>query len=246
MASRRAQDVDARVRGPARETRVLIAQGRGDWRSRLWLPPLPSRMPDPFWDDRYAKPDIYGTAPNEFLAQNATLFPPRGRALDLGAGQGRNALFLASRGLQTLAVDQSEVGLRSARAAARARNLPLETQAADLNDFDSPPESFDVISSIFVHLPGALRRRVHARVAAWLKPGGLFILEAYAPEQLRRDTGGPKDPALLASLETILAELNTPPGPLTIEHQARLSRVVAEGAFHTGEAEVVQVVARKR
>lgn len=187
---------------------------------------LRSVMPDAFWDDRYAKPDIYGAAPNDFLVQQCDRFgigrnnpqsespsPQFLKALDLGAGQGRNALFLAGRGLQTLAVDQSEVGLQAARAAAQSRNLPLQTQAADLNDFDAPPGSFDVITSIFVHLPAALRRRVHTRVRAWLKPRGLIILEAYAPEQLARNTGGPKDPALLAPLETIIAELTAPPTP---------------------------------
>ena len=83
---------------------------------------------------------------------------------------------------------------------------------------------------------------VHKNVAAWLKPGGVYLLEAYAPDQIQRNTGGPKDPSLLASLETILAEL----AGLKIEHQAALVRNITEGRFHTGEASVVQVMARRR
>ena len=199
-------------------------------------------MSSTFWDQRYAGEElVYGEAPNEFLAGMADRLPVRGQALDIGAGEGRNALFLASRGLDVLAVDQSAVGMRKAQRLARQRGLTLRTQAIDLNDFDPGPDSFDVVSSIFVHLPAALRGAVHRRVRSWLKPGGVFVLEAYAPDQIDRSTGGPKDPALLAPVEVIVAELDG----LQIEHQAALVRNVSEGNFHTGEASVVQVLAWK-
>jgi len=199
-------------------------------------------MSSQFWDERYAADElVYGSAPNDFLAQQAHRFHKAGRALDVGAGEGRNALFLASLGLDVLAVDQSAVGMQKAQRLARERGLSLRTQAADLNDFQAEPNFFDVISSIFVHLPAALRAKVHKNVITWLKPGGVFVLEAYAPDQLHRDTGGPKDPLLLAPLQTLLAELFG----LTIEHQAALVRNVGEGRYHSGEASVVQVVGRK-
>jgi SAM-dependent methyltransferase len=195
-----------------------------------------------FWNDRYSGPGLaYGERPNEFLVQMAGRFPERGFALDLGAGEGRNALFLASRGLDVLAVDQSEVGMHKAERLARQRGLTLRTRAVDLGEFEAEENFLDVVSSIFVHLPGALRAAVHSGVRGWLKPGGLFVLEAYAPDQIERGTGGPKDPALLAPLEVILEELNG----LEIEHRAALVRDVGEGRFHSGEASVVQVVARK-
>lgn len=200
-------------------------------------------MSSAFWNDRYAAADcVYGEAPNEFLVAMSPRLPKAGRALDIGAGEGRNALFLASLGLGVLAVDQSEVGLAKAQRLARERGLRLGTQAADLADFTAEPGSLDLVTSIFCHLPAALRQAVHARVHDWLRPGGLLLIEAYAPEQLRRDTGGPKDPALLASLDTLLSELS----PFEILHHAALTRVVAEGRFHRGEASVVQVLARKR
>ncbi len=199
-------------------------------------------MSSTFWDQRYAGDDLaYGEKPNDFLAQMVDRLPTAGRALDIGAGEGRNALFLASRGLDVLAVDQSEVGMQKAQRLARERGLKLRTRAIDLQEFDAADNSLDVISSIFVHLPTALRARVHGRIRAWLKPGGVFLLEAYAPDQLARGTGGPKDPALLASLQTILGEL----AGLEVEHQAALVRNVSEGQFHTGEASVVQVFARR-
>jgi len=203
-------------------------------------------MSSTFWDQRYAGDSLaYGEAPNQFLVSMAAALPGRGQALDIGAGEGRNALFLASLGLDVLAVDQSEVGMQKAQRLARERGLKLRTQAVDLREFDAQKESLDVVSSIFVHLPSELRAAVHARVGSWLKPGGVFVLEAYAPEQIERGTGGPKDPAMLAPLEVLVGEL-VGGGGLTIEHQAALSRNVSEGQFHTGEASVVQILARKR
>jgi cyclopropane fatty-acyl-phospholipid synthase-like methyltransferase len=200
-------------------------------------------MSDTFWDQRYASEALaYGEAPNDFLAHMADRLPNEGHALDIGAGEGRNALFLASRGLSVLAVDQSKVGMQKAQRLAQERGLTLRAQAVDLRVFDAEHNSFDVISSIFVHLPATLRAAVHKRVGAWLKPGGAFLLEAYAPDQIERGTGGPKDPSLLASLKDILGELDG----LEIEHQAALVRNVSEGQFHTGKASVVQVLARRR
>lgn len=199
-------------------------------------------MPNSFWDERYADEGLaYGAEPNEFLASVAERLPANGTAVDLGAGEGRNALFLAGRGLDVLAVDQSEVGVRKAQRIAGERGLRLRTQAADLADFDPGPASADVVTSIFVHLPAALRAAVHGRIRSWLRPGGVFVLEAYAPDQIGRGTGGPGDPALLASLDTILSELEG----LRVEHRAALLRVVREGRYHTGEASVVQVLARR-
>ncbi len=200
-------------------------------------------MTSEFWNQRYSGGDLaYGQAPNAFLARMADRLPKIGTALDIGAGEGRNALFLASLGLDVLAVDQSQVGMHKAQRLAQERGARLRAQAIDLRDFHAEPGSFDVISSIFVHLPTALRAAVHGRLAEWLRPGGVFVLEAYAPDQIGRNTGGPKDPALLAPLEVIVGELVG----LEIEHRAALLRDVSEGQFHTGEASVVQVCARKK
>jgi SAM-dependent methyltransferase len=199
-------------------------------------------MTSAFWNQRYAEDGLaYGEAPNAFLLSMADRLPQSGSALDIGAGEGRNALYLASRGLDVLAIDQSEVGMSKAQRLAQERRLTLRTQAVDLQSFDAEPNSFDVVSSIFIHLPAALRATVHKRVRSWLKPDGVFLLEAYAPDQIERGTGGPNDPSMLAPLEVILCELDG----LFIEHHAAVVRNVSEGKFHTGDASVVQVAARK-
>lgn len=203
-------------------------------------------MTQHFWNQRYSSAElVYGSEPNAFLVEMSIHFPAKGHALDIAAGEGRNAVFLASRHLDTLAVDQSDVGLKKAAQLAQQRGVTLQTQVADLNDFAATPNSFDVISSIFAHMPRAVRAKVHGHVFRWLKPGGWFILEAYAPDQINRDTGGPKDPDMLASLEMLVSELGGNNSDLRFEHAAALIRVIKEGVFHTGEASVVQIAAQK-
>lgn len=195
-----------------------------------------------FFDERYSAAGLtYGAAPNDFLAGAAGRLPTTGHALEIGAGEGRNAIFLASLGLDVLAVDQSEVGMRKAAALAADRGVKLRTQVVDLTDFDVAPGTLDVVVSIFVHLPPALRRAVHRRIVKWLKPGGVVVLEAYAPEQLPRATGGPKDPEMLVPLETLMDDF----AGLTLEHRAATLRSVIEGRHHSGESAVVQIIGRK-
>ncbi len=196
-----------------------------------------------FWDERYAAASlVYGDAPNDFLASLAPTIPSQGVAIDLGAGQGRNAIFLAKHGLDVLAIDQSRVGLERAQELARAHRVTIRTQVADLSSYRAAPASIDVISSIFCHLPTSIRTPLYRTFADWLRPGGMLIMEAYTPAQLRRDSGGPKDPDMLPSLDTLKAELSS----LRLHTARELVRNVVEGDFHKGEADVVQIVAFKR
>lgn len=193
------------------------------------------------WDDRYSEPGFaYGYAPNDFLASVADRLPP-GPVLTLGEGEGRNALFLAGLGHEVLAVDQSAVGLAKARQRAEERGLRVETQQADLADFAIEPGEWAGIVSIFCHLPASIRTPLYAAVVRGLQPGGVFILEAYTPQQYGRGTGGPPSPDLMVTLDDLRREL----AGLELVHAVELERDVVEGEYHTGLASVVQVVARR-
>ncbi|VTS04648.1 class I SAM-dependent methyltransferase [Tuwongella immobilis] len=193
------------------------------------------------WDQRYSNPGlIYGEEPNRFLVEAAHHLP-HGPILSLGEGEGRNALYLAGLGFDLLAVDQSSVGLVKAVQRAESSGLTLQTQVVDLKYFPIEPRSWAGILSIFCHLPAELRRDVHARVVAGLRPGGVFILEAYTPQQLGRGTGGPSDRSMLVSAFDLESELVG----LEFLHCAELEREVIEGTHHTGMAHVVQLIARK-
>jgi len=194
-----------------------------------------------FWNDRYAEPGhAYGTEPNVLLREQAHRIE-RGPVLCLAAGQGRNAVFLAERGLEVEAVDSSAVGMLQAQKLAEARGVRLHTAVADLADHPIGEAAWGAVVSIFCHLPQPLRRQVHRRVVAGLRPGGVLIMEAYTPRQLGRGTGGPPDAALLYEPEDLWAELDGL-DPLLF---GELEREVLEGRYHTGPSAVVQLVAVK-
>ena len=194
-----------------------------------------------FWNNRYAVAGhVYGKAPNAFVAEVA-LQIPAGPVLCLAEGEGRNAVHLATLGHRVTAVDQSEVGLAKARRLAGARGVEIDTVLADLANHTIAANAWAGIIATFAHLPPALRGRIHREVVAGLRPGGVFILEAYTPAQLALGTGGPKSPELLMTLAGLRDEL---PG-LELLIGREIERDVVEGDGHTGRGAVVQILARR-
>lgn len=194
-----------------------------------------------FWNSRYTAPHyVYGEEPNGFLATMASRIPA-GPVLCLAEGEGRNAVHLAQLGHQVTAVDQAASGLAKARQLAALRGVEIETVVADLSDFEIKPGAWAGIVSIFAHLPAAIRRRVHAQVVRGLRPGGVFILEAYTPAQLAFDTGGPKSPELLMDMASLREEL----AGLEFLILRETERNITEGDYHTGHSAVVQVLASR-
>ena len=199
-------------------------------------------MHSSFWDTRYQGEDYaYGTEPNDFIRAETHRLPP-GRVLCLAEGEGRNAVFLAGLGYEVTAVDFSATGLAKAERLARTRGVSLELVHVDLADYVPPENTFTGVVSVFAHLPATVRRRVHSLAARSLKVGGCLLLEAYAPRQIGLGSGGPKDPALLASLDELADELNT----LDLVVRREVEREVHEGTLHTGRAATIQIVGVRR
>ena len=193
------------------------------------------------WDERFSQPGFaYGDEPNVFVAEVASRIPP-GPVLCLAEGQGRNAVFLAQRGLDVTMMDQSAVGLSRARELAAARGASIATVQGDLADFVIVPGSWSGIVSVFAHVPRALRADVHRRVVAGLRPGGAFVFVAYSPRQLQMGTGGPTDVSLLPTLADLRHEL----AGLELEVADEVVRELHEGALHVGPSALVQVLARR-
>lgn len=194
------------------------------------------------WDARYADEGwAFGTEPNDFLREQGHQLPP-GRVLCLAEGQGRNAVWLAQRGHDVTAMDQSGFGLEGARKLAVERGVTITTVRADLTDFEIEPGAWQGIVSIYAHVAGDVRARAHARVDKGLAPGGVFILEAYRPEQIGRGTGGPSDDDRMVNLERLRRELPS----LEFVVAREIDREVLEGHRHRGMSSVVQLVARRR
>ena len=193
------------------------------------------------WDERYSEPGYaYGTAPNAFLAEHFDRLP-KGRVLSLGEGEGRNAVFLAKQGYSVTAMDGSRVGLEKAAKFAAENGVAIDTACADLATFDLGTAAWDAILSIFVPLPSALRKDLYRRLATALKPGGVFLVVAYRPDQLGRGTGGGKDPDTMQSAQSLREELPT----LSFEYLVEEDRNVVEGRCHTGVGAVVHAIARR-
>jgi len=193
------------------------------------------------WDERYADPDFaYGTEPNDFLVEQAGLLP-QGPILCLAEGEGRNAVWLAQQGHAVTGVDASAVGLDKARRLAAERGVQIETVCSDLAHFHIEPGAWAGIVSIFAHVPRALRRDLHRRVVHGLRPGGVLLLEAYTPEQLRYGTGGPP----VAEMTMQIALLEEELAGLEFVMACEREREIVEGKYHTGAGHVVQLVARK-
>lgn len=194
-----------------------------------------------FWNKRYAKDGyLYGTEPNSFLAEQYTLL--RGPVLSLSEGEGRNAVFLASRGLEVVCVDISAVALEKAHKLAESRGVEITTRVADLETFEPEEGRYGSVVSISAHLPSKVRHRLYPSVERSLQPAGIIILEAYSETQLTRDTGGPDDVDMLMTVDKLRREFpNCEPFVLR-----EIERELREGEGHTGLSSVVQFIARKR
>jgi SAM-dependent methyltransferase len=193
------------------------------------------------WDTRYSEAGYaYGQDPNEFLKASANHIP-MGNVLCLGAGEGRNAVYLARQGINVTAVDISEKGLAKARLLAKEHSVRINTIQSDISEFKINKNHWHGIISIFFHTSPALRKTIHSNVVAGLVPGGFFILEGYSQEQLEYKTGGPPVPELLFDLDELQAELND----LEFLVNQQIIRKVVEGKYHTGKASVIQIIGKK-
>ena len=200
------------------------------------------RTPKEMWEGCYGSDEefVYGTEPNDFLAAAVTGLPA-GDVLCLADGEGRNGVYLAALGHTVTSVDLAKSGMAKASRLADRRDVELTTIVADLAEFDLGENQWDLIVSIFAHTPRPIRAKVHARVASALRPSGVFILEAYTPDQVGRGTGGPPVPEMTMTLDGLRQELTD----MTIETGREVVRPVLEGPLHTGDGAVVQVIAKR-
>lgn len=191
-----------------------------------------------FWDQNFSAPGYkYGTSANAFLVAQAHRLPAVADVLVPGDGEGRNGVWLAQQGHRVTSVDVSAVGLQKAQALAAQQGVTLRTELADLADWEPVRCSVDAVVLTFVHLPPAIRRAAHRRLAAALRPGGVLLLEAFHPAQLGHSSGGPKAPEMLYTLQTlqedfagVLTEVLAWEGEVTLD----------EGPGHQGLAHVTR------
>ena len=159
------------------------------------------------WDRRYDGAEyVWAVEPNRFVAEQVLPLAP-GRALDLGAGEGRNAVWLASRGWDATAVDFSAAGMAKADRLAADHGVRVTTVVADALTSDVGTGAWDLVVLSYLQLPTAERLAVVPRAAAGVAPGGTLVVVAHDRTNLERGVGGPQDPDVLYDVDETVAAL---------------------------------------
>lgn len=194
-----------------------------------------------FWNERYTEQDdIYGTKPNVFFKQELDKLKP-GTLLLPGEGEARNAIYATKQGWQVTAFDSSEVAVQKGLHNAAKAGVGINYLNITTEEFTAEPSSFDCIAMIYIHMQPEPRISFHKKVVEWLKPGGTLILEGFNTDQLNKSSGGPKDINMLYTIDMLQGDFNI----LNIETLHTTIETLEEGALHSGEAELIRLVATK-
>ncbi len=176
------------------------------------------------WDSRYAAAtDLVWTAqPNRFVVQELAGLPP-GRALDLAAGEGRNAVWLAEHGWKVVALDFSAVAVERGRRLAAQRGVAVDWLVADALHHPLPQAAFDLVVIAYLQLTADDLAVVLHRAVDALAPGGTILVVGHDLANLDGGVGGPQDPAVLQTPDQIVAGLTG----LTIRRAETVRRPVS-------------------
>ena len=164
------------------------------------------------WDARYSTGEyIWNAGPNRFVADHLADLEP-GTAIDLAAGEGRNAVWLAERGWEATAVDFSAVALDKAERLATDRGVVVQTVLADVTTWE-PTAAVDLVVIAYLQLPVDQHVAVLERARTWLRPGGTLFVVAHDQTNVAHGYGGPPAVEVCYDLDTTVGAL----GGLVIE-----------------------------
>jgi Methyltransferase domain len=180
------------------------------------------------WDERHRSGDFEGDGPNPTLVLGVSGLRA-GTALELAAGSGTNAVWLASQGWQTTAVDWSPIGLANGRAKAEASGVKVEWLERDLFAWSPPAGSFDLVVIVYLHVPPIERVPVYTAAAAAVAPGGRLLIVGHDKINATEGEGGPPDTVRLFTADEMAAELLAVDRTLVVERAEVVRRVPAPG-----------------
>jgi SAM-dependent methyltransferase len=176
------------------------------------------------WNERYRAGElVWSTGPNQFVESELSGLPP-GRALDLAAGEGRNAIWLARRGWQVTAVDFSQAGLDKGRIL--GEGLDIEWVCADATTWAREP-AYDVCLVAYLQLVADERRAAVHRAYDSVRTGGTLLWISHDLSNHTEGVGGPTDPAVLMTAEDVLGDLAG--RDLEVQRAGRVAREVPDG-----------------
>ena len=179
-------------------------------------------MDNESWNSRYQGRELVWTAaPNQFLVAEVDSLVP-GRALDLGCGEGRNAVWLAEQGWTVTAVDFSDVGISKGREMADKRGVEVTWVVEDLNRYQPAEQSFDLVIIFYIHIPPDQQRALLRKASEAVAAGGTLLVVGHDLTNLQDGYGGPQDPDLLITPEFVVAAL----ADLDVVTSTRVARTV--------------------
>lgn len=194
-----------------------------------------------FWNERYKTIDYaYGIEPNSFLKNQLMNMIP-GKILFPAEGEGRNAVYAATKGWQVTAFDQSIEGKRKADLLALQKGVKIDYKIDNFEFVEFPLESFDCVALVFAHINPVKREEYHKKLISFLKPGGKLILEGFSKNQINNNSGGPRDIDMLFSEK----EMENDFGSLSKLDISEEEVILNEGTFHQGLASVIRVTGIK-
>ena len=164
------------------------------------------------WDERYrSHGELWSGHPNRYLISEVADLAPSA-ALDVGCGEGADAIWLAERGWTVTAVDFSSVALArgATRAAGSGPDLAerIEWLAEDVTVWDPPQARYGLVSAQYLHLPTATREAVFGRLAGAVAPGGTLLIVGHHPSDLQTSMPRPPRPELFFTAEELADALD--------------------------------------
>jgi SAM-dependent methyltransferase len=167
---------------------------------------------------------------------------PGGKTLVVADGEGRNSVYLASKGFDVTATDYSKVGLTKAKRLAEERGVAVEYVVENIFERDWTTEHYDNVIAVFIQfVPPSDMTKVLTGLATAVKPNGTLLLHGYTPKQVEFGTGGPPNPEHMyteAMLRGIYENLDI---RLCEEYQDMLH----EGSGHSGRSALIDFVGIK-
>jgi ubiquinone/menaquinone biosynthesis C-methylase UbiE len=194
-----------------------------------------------FWNERYASKEFaYGTEPNILFKAIIDKLPPC-KILLAAEGEGRNAVYAATKGWQVDAFDLSEEGKQKAEKLADHKQVAIHYTVSSFEDFTARENSYDCIAFIFSHLPEAIRQQNYRKLLRYLKPGGLCIAIGFSEKQLGKSSGGPKELSMLFSEKQLREDFHE----LKDMQIRELDMELDEGPFHKGIGSLIEMTGYK-
>lgn len=158
------------------------------------------------WNERYEEDAaLFGSRPNQSVTDRLAGLEPC-RVLDLGSGQGRNAIWLALQGHAVTAIDVSDVATARAAEIAAGAGVEAEFIAADLESWQPPTSEYDLVLLAYMHARESMRKSLHAKAARALRSGGRVFVVAHHSDNLEHGIGGPPVPEVLFDEAMLVAD----------------------------------------